>query len=71
MPPYTLEQTAKTWVTAVGVALTVLLGLLAGDSAAGVVVTIVVAVATVVATYAVPNAPLVDVAPEPDPADLQ
>jgi hypothetical protein len=62
MPPYTFGQTAKTWVATGGVAATALLGLLAGDSAAGRILTIVVAVGTAAATYAVPNAPMEDAA---------
>ena len=71
MPPYTFAQTAKTWVATGGAAATALLGLLAGDSAAGAIVTIVVALGTAVATYTVPNAPLADAAPETATFDPQ
>jgi hypothetical protein len=71
MPPYTFAQTAKTWVATGGVAATALLGLLAGDSAGGVILTIVAAVGTAAATFAVPNAPLADAAPEPATFDPQ
>ncbi|HKE67761.1 MAG TPA: hypothetical protein VKB55_00810 [Nocardioidaceae bacterium] len=63
MPTYTLDQTAKTWVAAIGVLATALLGIFAGDTTAGWILTIVVAVGTVVAVYVVPNAPTEDDAP--------
>ena len=60
MPTYTLDQTAKTWVAAIGALVTALLGILAGDTMAGWILTIIAAVGTVVAVYAVPNAPTED-----------
>jgi hypothetical protein len=71
MPPYTFAQTAKTWVATGGAAATALLGLLAGDSAAGRILTVVAAVGTAVATYSVPNAPLADAAAESATFDPQ
>jgi hypothetical protein len=71
MPPYTLAQTAKTWIATGGVAATALLGLIAGDSTAGKILTIVAAVGTAAATYAVPNAPMADAAAETATFDPQ
>ena len=74
MPTYTLDQTAKTWVAAIGALVTALLGIFAGDTTAGWILTIIAALATAAAVYAVPNAPTEDgptvpVYDPPPPAD--